>query len=180
MFEVELLILIVIVAFVVWALFVRDINPVNKTDRELIMMHKAATKRFMRNPGYSRQLEILHKEMERRGLLKSDNYIPNQDAPKSTGSNSNYSEPEKSAYIQDEGYANETVIQDKSCGKADNFAKSTKLQLQNAISMLVRQRNEIALRYKKQGMSNEEAYNKACEDIGFSEKVRSLQEKMPD
>ena len=180
MFEVELLILIVIVAFVVWALFVRDINPVNKTDRELIIMHKAATKRFMRNPGYSRQLEILHKEMEKRGLFKSDDYISNQDTPNSTGSNSNYSEPEKSAYIQDEGYANKNVIQDKSYGQTNNIGKSTKIQLQDAISMLVRQRNEIMWRYKKQGMSNEEAYNKACEDIGFSEKVRNLQEKMPD
>ena len=56
------IIFIVIGAIVIWVLFFRQINPSNKTDDQLWTLYRMAR-------SGSKELDLIHEEMERRGLL---------------------------------------------------------------------------------------------------------------
>ena len=79
----EILIGIVIAGIIIWVLFIRDINPSNKSDAQLRYMYEKASDQFLRNPSYSKQLEILTDEMEKRGLFGKDGQSNNKQGDRS-------------------------------------------------------------------------------------------------
>ncbi len=59
---------IAIIAFIIWVLFFRKINPSNKTDAQLQLMHDMAMKNW--DPlKYNENLSLIQAEMKKRGLF---------------------------------------------------------------------------------------------------------------
>ena len=67
--ETSTIIYILIGVFIIWVLFIRRINPSNKTDAQLIWMHDRAHRNFMLTLKPSKEFELINEEMEKRGLL---------------------------------------------------------------------------------------------------------------
>lgn len=62
--------IIVAAAFGIWVSFFRQINPSNKTDEQLKKLYNIAVSNFTRNGcRFTKELELLTAEMEKRGLL---------------------------------------------------------------------------------------------------------------
>ena len=64
------IVIIVISVIVIWALFFRKINPSSKTDSQLWTLYTMA------RPG-TEQLELIEKEMEKRGLINASANMEN-------------------------------------------------------------------------------------------------------
>lgn len=75
--ETSTIIYILIGAFIIWVLFIRQINPSNKTDAQLIWMHDRAHRNFMRTLKPSKELELINEEMKKRGLLENTDLTSN-------------------------------------------------------------------------------------------------------
>ena len=144
------LIYIVIGAFIIWVLFIREINPSNKTDAQLKWMHERASRNFMRTLKPSKELELISEEMEKRGFLnQSPQSLDTKDMfPNLTGI--------KRMVTQN--------VLDQMTTKANKISREKNISQQEALIFVDKLVTERTQAYLQDGLSEDIALKKAMID----------------
>ena len=153
----EIIIYILIGIFVFWALFIREINPSNKTDEQLWKMLRIS------RPG-SKESNLIMAEMEKRGLMGSNSTssLSPSDQKALDEANKIFEESGMKDQIQ-ELFASD--IPNQLIAKSVEIAQAKNISEKEASKHISALFDEISQKYKNNGFSQNEADDKALQDI---------------
>jgi hypothetical protein len=163
----EIVIGIVIAGVVIWALFIRDINPSNKSDEQLRFMYEKASNQFVRNPSYSRQLEILTDEMEKRGLFDTGTHSSNTENKGSEvleGNHNHASVLRANRDTERSDPINEAEISKRVYVKSMKLCSVKNINHEEAESLILECRNTFMQKYIDNGLDADDAAKRALLD----------------
>lgn len=162
------IVFIIVAAFVVWLLFIRQINTSNKTDDQLKALYDMAINNFMhREFKYSKELDLLHAEMEKRGLLKEmqDSDLCALTTADRQNVASAIKQMENNGSIEAMQEMFDAGIPERISMKIQEIARIKNVSEADPLNAFQEMFDSISMKYKNDGLSEMEADAKALRDV---------------